>query len=222
MKIRRLRFGFMGFSPVSLSNVPKLSGTHVAVKDSRRGRLGAARSEAKEEKTMIRGSIGRVVLLVVGIGGILAVAPGCSSSDDGAGTGTGDAGGQGGGGSGGKATGGSGSGGRGSGGVTGTGGKGSGGSGGQGTGGFPIEAGTDGGCVLPHYFVYRAPGCGGAVTPVCIAPPVGAVDGGLTEACACNGMRILGSNGFTKPYRHLGECTDSGSDSGADSGKDAH
>jgi hypothetical protein len=172
------------------------------------------------KKAMNRNSTRRLALFVVGIGTLTAALAGCSGDDAGSAAGTGGAGGTAGGGAGGKATGGSGSGGKGTGGLPGTGGKGS---GGQGTGGAPIEVATDGGCVLPHYVVYRSPGCGARVIPECIAPPTGNVDGGLSEACACDGTRILGGNGFTKPYRYLGECTDASVlDSGSDSGKDAH
>jgi hypothetical protein len=91
------------------------------------------------------------------------------------------------------------------------------GSGGNGSGGRPVEAGTgegDGGCVAPNYLVYHSPGCDGTVMPQCSRPPGNDEDGGLTEACACDGTRILGGGGFLKPYRHLGECSmaDSGSD----------
>jgi hypothetical protein len=102
---------------------------------------------------------------------------------------------------------------------------GDGGDGGRGTGGVPVETGPDAGCVSPRSLVYRSPGCTGTESAECLAPLTGAVDGGLTEACACDGSRILaGNNRFGKPYRHLGECTDTDveRDAGHDAGNDAH
>jgi len=72
-----------------------------------------------------------------------------------------------------------------------------------------------GSCAPPDYLAYRAPGCDGAVGPVCVSGPGPAEDAGLTEACSCDGESVFGGRGFMRPYRHLGECkgaVDSGTD----------
>jgi hypothetical protein len=93
------------------------------------------------------------------------------------------------------------------------------GQGGGTSGGVTVaEAGTDGGCAAPDYLVYRLPGCGGTVKPECVTPPASGGDAGVAEACACDGTSVLGGDGFVKPFRHLGECTNGS----VDSGDDAH
>jgi hypothetical protein len=152
----------------------------------------------------------------------LPIALACSSNDTASkGQSTGDA--SAGGGSGGKGAGGSGAGGsagKGTGGATTGGNPGTGGIGSGGTG-VPLDAG----CTGRQKLVYEAPGCGGSARAICeqldacneFCGPLGSSCAAV--ACACDDTTIgTDCMMFTKPYRHLGACTDGGGGAPLDAG----